>query len=153
MARNRISGKTLTMTVGSESYECDLISAVLTRAEASDTADTVKTFCEQSSSASTLVWNLTVTAVQSTDTAAGSDGESLHTLIWDAAATSGGDTFACILKPHGNESPSVEQPHYNFTVKVDEGAYPDLGGEGGPDAFTFEYTFEVDGAVTRDTTP
>ena len=150
MARTRIYGKTIDVTVGGVSYRCDLTSAVLTRSEESgDQTDNVATFCDSTSGSTRQVWNFNTTALQSTDSDSATDGESLHTLTWDAAANSGGEQFAIVFIPFNNETPSADQPHYEFTVQVDEGAYPDLGGPQGGDAFTWDYTYVVDGDVTK----
>lgn len=155
MARTRIVGKTLSLSVGGQEYNCDITKAELVRQDADTTdSDSVVTFCDAAAGTSaTQEWHLVVTAVQSTDTAGGSNGDSLHTLIWDAADTTGGDEFAFILAPHGNAAPTAEQPHYTGTVVVAEGAYPSLGGEAGSNSFVFEYDFVVkNNTVTKDVT-
>ena len=151
MARSRIFAKNVKITYGSDELQCDTVSAVLTRADGEgDETDNTKTFCDPLSGANARVWNLNVTALQSTDNDTAADGESLWTAIWDAAETTGGGTFAVVLAPHGNlGSATPLQPNFTFDVKVDEGAFPDLGGSAGGDAFTFDYTFLVDGDVTR----
>ena len=92
MARTRIVGKGLTFKFGSADFKCDLISAVLERGEAPNTgSDTVVTFCDAAASATGQVWTLNIEAVQSTDSASATDGQSLHSLIWETAAATGGD--------------------------------------------------------------
>lgn len=151
MARTRINGKSLKLQIDSNEYNIDVTSASLVRDASTDTADNVVTFADAAAGVdNTDVWYLDVTAVQSTDDATATDGISLHTAIWDAAATTGGDTFAFVLAPHGNATASALQPHYTGTVKVSEGAFPPVGGDAGS-TFTFDYRFEVSGAVTKAT--
>ena len=152
MARTRIYAKNVKITYEGHELHCDHTSAVLTRADGEgDETDNTKTFCDPLSGANARVWNFNVSAIQSTDTSAVTpEGESLWTAIWDAAETSGGGTFDVVIAPHGNlGAPTVDQPEFTFTVQVDEGGFPDLGGAAGGDAFTFDYTFLVNGAVTK----
>ena len=144
MARTRIKGKGLSFEFGGEAFECDLVSAVLERGDAPDTGtDGVVTFCDANASSGGQVWTLSIEAVQSTDTSAATDGQSLHTLIWDTAATAGGGDIAFVFKPHGNAAASVEQPHYTGSVTVPAGGYPSIGGSAGDNSFTWSYQFAV----------
>ena len=153
MARTRIKGKGLSFEFGGEAFECDLVSAVLERGDAPDTGtDGVVTFCDANASSGGQVWTLSIEAVQSTDTSAATDGQSLHTLIWDTAATAGGGDIAFVFKPHGNAAASVEQPHYTGSVTVPAGGYPAVGGSAGDSSFTWSYQFAVlNNTVTRKT--
>ena len=151
MARTRIKGKGLVFQLNSKAYECDLVSAVLEKVDKPNTGtDSVVTFCDASTSAGGQVWQLTIEAVQSTDTSAGTDGESLHTLIWDSAATTGGAKIPFVFMPHGNSTATAEQPHFTGTAVVEQGAYPALGGTAGDSSFTWSYEFLLDpDVVTR----
>ena len=149
MPRTRIKGKGLVFEFDNEPFECDLTSAVLLR-EAADTAtaDTVTTFCDATTSSDGNVWKLTIEAVQSTDDGATTALKSLHTLVWDTAVAGGEIDFT--FQPHGNATATVSEPHYTGTVTVDAGAYPEVGGSAGNDAFTWSYTFTVkDNTVTK----
>jgi hypothetical protein len=149
MPRTRIKGKGLTFDIESVAYECDLISAVLTRESAdNNTADGVLTFCDVTTASDGQVWKLNIEAVQSTDQGTGAD-KSLHTLIWEAAVA--GDTIPFIFRPHGNATPTAGQPHFTGSVVVDAGSYPEVGGAAGNDSFTWSYSFAVlDNTVVRD---
>jgi hypothetical protein len=151
MARTRIRGKQVKFTLNGHDYECDLVSAVLEKVDApSSGTDTVTTFCDASTSAGGQVWQLSIEAVQSTDTSAATDGESLHTLIWDSAATAGGAKIPFVFMTHGNATASAEQPHFTGTAVVEAGAYPAVGGTAGENSFTWTYEFYLDpDVVTR----
>lgn len=159
MSRTRIKGKGLTFEFGTPAvaYECDLVSAVLSRGDAPNTGtDTVVTFCDASTSSGGQVWLLDIEAVQSTDVSAGTGPtavtDSLHTLIWNEAAKVGGGEVPFIFKPHGNETATAAQPHFKGTVLVPAGGYPSIGGSAGDSSFTWTYQFSVkDNLVTRDT--
>jgi len=150
MARTRLKGKGITFTYGLVEYQCDLTSVVLEKASAPDNSsvDGTVTFCDVDAGAdSGNIWQMNITAVQSTDN---SPEKSLHMLIWDLAGSLGGGELDFVFAPHGNADPTVEQPHFTGTVVVDAGAYPSLGGEAGSDSWTFDYTFVVkDDVVNR----
>ena len=149
MARTRIKGKGLVFEFDGEPFECDLISATLLR-EAADTAtaDAVTTFCDASTTTDGNVWKLSVEAVQSTDDGATTADKSLHTLVWDAAVSGGELDFT--FQPHGNAVATATQPHYTGTATIDAGAFPEVGGSAGNDAFIWSYTFSVkDNTVTK----
>ncbi len=141
MARTRIKGKGLTFLVAGVEYKCDLTSAELVR-EAADnnTADSVLTFCDVDNASDGNVWKLNIEAIQSTDQGSGS-AKSLHTLVWETAATGG--TLAFIYKPLGNVTATASMPHYSGSVDVAAGAYPPIGGEAGNDALKWDYSFVV----------
>jgi len=144
MARTRIKGKNLTITVNGEEFQCDLTSAVLQKDSAeSGQEDTVQTFCEAGTSAAGQVWYMDTTAIQSTDTATNDDGQSLWRLVWDSASTQGGAELPFVFAPYSNETPSADQPHFTGTLIVDEGAYPAIGGDAGVSTFTWTYRFLV----------
>ena len=146
MARTRIYGKGLTFSFEDVEYKCDLTSAVLTKDSADQGAtDSTLTFCDVAGASTGTVWYLNISAIQSTDKVAEA---SLHTLVWDTAVLGGELDF--VFAPHGNETASVNEPHYTGTVVVDQGGYPDIGGDAGENAFTWDYSFVVkDNAVTK----
>ena len=145
MARTRIKGKGLSFEFGGEAFECDLVSAVLERGDAPDTGtDGVVTFCDAATSSGGQVWTLSIEAIQSTDTSANAtDGQSLHTLIWNSAAATGGGDITFVFKPHGNAAATPEQPHYTGEVNIPAGGYPSIGGSAGDNSFTWSYQFAV----------
>lgn len=168
MARNRIKGKGLTFEFGTPAvkYECDLISAVLERVDQQSGGgqDGVITFCDAAASAGGQVWVLNIEAVQSTDVTAAATGtvgnpgyvpaqtDSLHTVVWNAAATTGGMDIPFVFAPYGNATPTPAQPHFTGTVHVEQGAFPSIGGSAGDNSFTWTYQFNLNpNVVTRKT--
>lgn len=154
MARTRIKGKNISFTFGLEEYKCDLVSAVLSKDDAdAATSDSVVTFCDAEGSAGGQVWFLDIEAIQSTDVDGApnvDDIESLHTLVWNAAATAGGMDVAFQFAPYGNDTPSTHQPFFTGSVTIEQGAYPSLGGSAGDNSFTWTYRFTVkDNVVNR----
>lgn len=82
---------------------------------------------------------LTITAMQSTDTA------SFWRMVW-ANALEKNVPFA--LAPHGNLTPSATQPHITGTVDI--GVRPKIGGQADPKKpydFEVEWTAKVDKAL------
>jgi len=150
MARTRIVGKGLTFKFGAADFKCDLISAVLERGDAPDGGtDSVVTFCDAAASSGGQVWKLGIEAVQSTDSASATDGQSLHTLIWDTAAGGGGDV-AFEFAPFGNATATADQPHYTGSIVVPAGGYPSVGGSAGDNSFTWSAEWLVkDNSVTK----
>lgn len=159
MARTRIKGKGLTFSFGNPAvkYECDLVSAVLSQTDQTEGAtDTVKTFCDANSSAGGKVWVLDIEAIQSTDVSGGTGptatSDSLHTLVWNAAAKSGGEEIPFEFAPYGNATATPAQPHFTGIAVVPQGGFPAIGGSAGDNSFTWTYQFVVkDGNVTRKT--
>lgn len=146
MARTRIYGKGLTFEFEGVEYKCDLTSAVLTKDSADQGAtDSTLTFCDVAGASTGNVWYLNISAIQSTDSVT---EKSLHTLVWDTAILGGELDFT--FAPHGNEDATVNEPHYTGMVVVDAGGYPDIGGDAGENAFTWDYSFVVkDNVVTK----
>ncbi len=154
MARTRIKGKNISFTFGLEEYKCDLVSAVLSKDDAdAATSDSVVTFCDAEASAGGQVWYLDIEAIQSTDVDGSpdpADVESLHTLVWNAAATAGGMVVPFQFSPYGNATPTAEQPFFTGSVTIEQGAYPSIGGSAGDNSFTWDYRFTVsDNLVPR----
>jgi hypothetical protein len=72
------------------------------------------------------------------DTAAAS----LHSELW----ANPGATVTLTFAPHGNATPSAEQPHFTATGYAE--TVPDLGGAAG-EFFVYDITFILDGKPTR----
>lgn len=133
----RIKGVALALKFGSPAvdYWCDVTAATITN----DEGDTdVITFCDAAEGGGRQYF-LNMTAIQSTD----ADG--LWRYTWEHSGEVVGFTYA----PHGNELPTVEQPHFIGTVKI--GPRPTIGGEAGTaNTFTFETVWEIEGVPTLD---
>tara|TARA_R110000822_G_scaffold123979_1_gene258490 strand:+ start:5065 stop:5484 length:420 start_codon:yes stop_codon:yes gene_type:complete len=123
MGSTRIKGAALQLTVGATDYWADVTSVTLNNEEA---AAGVTTF-EDASLGGARQFYLEGTAIQSTAAA------SFWSYLWENT----GDTVAYVYAPHGNDTPSVTEPHFSGTVKVP--AKPAVGGEAG---VTVEYTFD-----------
>lgn len=147
MARTRLKGKGITFTYDGVEYQCDLTSVVLEKASADQGAtDGTVTFCDVgSATAAGNVWQMNITAIQSTDYSA---EKALQMLLWDLAKDGG--EMAFVFAPNGNEVPTQNQPHFTGAVEVPQGGYPSIGGDAGEDTWTFDYTFVVkDDVVNR----
>ena len=79
------------------------------------------------------------TAIQSTDS------DSFWMMVWENT----GEEVPFTIAPHGNETATAEQPHFIGTVKI--GPKPELGGDAGTGAFTFDFEWNVLNAPTIDT--
>ena len=148
MARTRMKGKGITFSYNGTQYECDLTSVVLEKASAdTDTTDGTQTFCDVTNgSASGDVWKMNISALQSTDY---TTEKALHALIWDLAAAAGGGEMAFEFAPHGNATPTHDQPHFTGSVIVKAGGYPSVGGDAGESSWTFDYEFVVKNDVVN----
>lgn len=158
MARSRIKGKNISFLFDTEEYKCDLTSAVLSKDDAdAATSDSIITFCDAEGSAGGQVWFLDIEAIQSCDVDGvpeADDVESLHTLVWNAAATNGGMVVPFNFAPYGNTTPTAAQPFFTGSVTIEQGAYPSLGGSAGDNSFTWSYRFTVtDNIVNRVSSP
>lgn len=133
----RIKGTKLALTLGSPGtdYWADITSYLLTNEEADSD---VVTFADASEGGARQ-YKLTGSAIQSTEAAS----------FWRYAWESTGEEVAFTLAPHGNAEASAAQPHFVGTVKI--GPKPDIGGEAGNSAFTFDFEWEVVGTPTMDT--
>lgn len=102
------------------------------RVEADD-ADSAFTSFADAAAGGAKDWFLRGVAVQ--DLAAAS----LWRKIWSSAGT----TVAVLVKPYGNATASVSQPHYsgNVTIKVPNGVV--IGGEADPNT-SARFTWEID---------
>lgn len=135
---NRIRGRQLLLEVGTPALNvwADTTSAVLDNEDADE--DTV-TFKDASEPGGAVTEYLEIAGIQSTDT------ESFWTWLWDHA----GDEVPFTYAPHGNETPTANQPHFIGTVRI--GPRPTLGGEAGRDnTYTFETRWDVIGRSTKD---
>ena len=147
MARTRMKGKGITFTYEGTNYECDLTSVVLEKSAGdTDATDGTQTFCDVGTAAAGGdIWKMNITALQSTDY---TPEKALHALVWDLAKVGG--EMAFVFAPHGNDTPTQNQPHFTGSVLVKEGAYPSVGGDAGENSWTFDYEFTVkDDVVNR----
>lgn len=91
-------------------------------------------------------YTLDFTAVQ--DHATGS--------IWDTVWENAGETVAFLMRPYGNDVPSVSQPHYSGNVTVQEPDGDFIGGEANSSTsarFTIECSWPLEGKPTKITAP
>lgn len=82
-------------------------------------------------------------AIQSTQTAA------FWRYVWE---NSGETAVPYTVAPHGNATPTADQPHFVGTLTI--GPKPTIGGEAdtsATSAFQFDYEFRIDGEPTMDT--
>ena len=127
--RTRLRGATLSIEVDDEEHNLDTTSVTITNEEAEDD---VVTFADLAEGAG-RDWFLDIVALQSTD------AQSLWTFNWDNS----GDTVAVTVAPHGNETPTDDQPHFHCP-EVEVGPPPDLGGEAGREnTWTYENQWRI----------
>lgn len=141
MGSIRIKGTKLGLKLGSDAaakdFWADITSYKLAPADRADKGS-LTTF-EDASAGDGKGYKLTFTAAQSTS----------KTSLWHFAWDNVGEQVAATLAPHGNATPSVEQPHFIFTVEI--GQRPDLGGDAGSaNEFSFDAEWEVVGSVVLD---
>ena len=126
----RITGKSLRLTIGDVDYQANVSSYSL---ESEDADDSALTFYDASLGGA-RDWTLKLTALQSTDP------NSLWRWIWEHA----GEEISYTIAPHGNETPTSDQPH--LTGRCIVPAKPNLGGDAGKgNVFTFESEFSCVG--------
>lgn len=132
----RIKGTKLKLEIGTPAvdYWADLSNYKLFNDEAE--AD-VTTFADAAAGGGRQ-HKLSGTAVQSTDTA------SFWRMVWEHS----GDEVPFTIAPHGNAVATATQPHFVGTVTI--GAKPDLGGDAGTGAFTFDFEWLVEGEPVLD---
>lgn len=131
-ASRRIKGRALYLTIDGTDLAMDVKEAVL-NFEDRDTGDI--TFAEAAEGGD--IGKLTVTGIQSTDTA------SLWRTIW----TKRGQVVPFALAPHGNATPTATEPHITGTVTI--GPRPSIGGAADPRA-TYDFSVEWDAEVDAD---
>jgi hypothetical protein len=135
MAATKFKGKNLSLTIGGTEFNADITSVVI---ESDDADDDVTTFADLAAGGA-RAWTMTVEAVSDYS------GSSLWGYLWENA---GDDGVAYVLKPYGNATPTVSQPH--FTGTLDIGSKPNIGGTAN-ETFTFEYALDLTDAPTRAT--
>lgn len=133
----RIIGNALTLKLANTDFWSDF--AEYSLEPTSSDKDTL-TFADAASGV-TSKWVLKGKAIQSTAPA------SLWSKVWEASGT----TVDFTLAPHGNDTPSAQQPH--FTGKVKIGPKPPIGTAAGEEkGATFDFEWEVEGEPTKKTT-
>ena len=148
MARTRIYAKNVVFFVDGKEQQCDVTSLVLQKDSPPDNAavDGTQTFCDLNSGSVDQVWVCNITAIQSGDVT----DLSLYSAVWKLAEDGGGDV-AFIVKPYGNDTASLDEPHYKGTFTVAAGQFPQVGGEASESAWTWSDSYLVkDNVVTRD---
>jgi hypothetical protein len=127
----RIKGRNLILTLDGDDYAVDASSITLTN---EDKDGEVRTFADVTPPKQ---WFFEIDGIQSTD------DDSLWDWLWD---NDGGEDIEFIFKPHGNENPSVSQPHFTGTVEVK--GKPPIGGAADT---TFVFSYRLD--LTPNTEP
>ena len=148
MARTRIYAKNVLFFVDGIEQQCDVTSLVLQKDSPPDNAavDGTQTFCDLNSGSVDNVWVCNITAIQSGDVT----DLSLYSAVWKLAENGGGDV-AFIVKPYGNDTATLDEPHYTGTFTVAAGQFPQVGGEASESAWTWSDSYLVkDDKVTRD---
>ena len=148
MARTRIYAKNVVFFVDGKEQQCDVTSLVLQKDSPPDNAavDGTQTFCDLNAGSVDNVWVANITAIQSGDVT----DLSLYSAVWKLAEDGGGDV-AFIVKPYGNDTASLDEPHYKGTFTVAAGQFPQVGGEASESAWTWSDSYLVkDNVVTRD---
>jgi hypothetical protein len=132
----RIKGTKLKLTLGSPGTDffADLTTWKVTN---TDAKSDVTTF-EDAAAGGAKEFHLTGSAVQST----ASDS------FWRYAWANTGEDVAFTVAPHGNAEASADQPHVIGTVTI--GAKPDLGGDAGTGAYTFDFDWVIIGTPMLD---
>lgn len=111
----RLGTRSLTLTIGGTDYTAEVSKAVITSGE-SDSDFT--TFADAASGGS-REYRLEITAAQ--DLAASS--------FWTQVFSNTGNTVAFLLKPYGNATPTVTQPHVQGNCILSEPDGDFIGGE------------------------
>jgi len=148
VARTRIYAKNVVFFVDGKEQQCDVTSLVLQKDSPPDNAavDGTQTFCDLNSGSVDNVWVCNITAIQSGDVT----DLSLYSAVWKLAENGGGDV-AFIVKPYGNDTATLDEPHYKGTFTVAAGQFPQVGGEASESAWTWSDSYLVkDNVVTRD---
>lgn len=124
-----IGTRLLQITIDAVERNVELATAEVTSAE---TDADFQTFADAAAGGG-RDYKLHIVAVQ--DAAAAT----LWSLVFDEAGTS----VPCVLKPYGNASPTVSQPHFTFNAVVTEPDGAFLGGEADKST-TARMTFEAE---------
>lgn len=128
----------LKITIGGTEYDAQVSKAVIVSGEADSDFETFA----DAAAGGAREYRLEGTAVQ--DPATGT----LWDKIWSAAGTS----VACVLKPFGNATPTVGEPHYTFNATVTEPDGDFLGGEADKSTtarFTVDFSWVLDAKPTK----
>lgn len=128
----------LTLSIGGSDYTAQVSKTVIT----SNPADSDFTTFAQAATGGGREYRLEFTAVQDLAT----------TTLWDKVWTVPGTTVAGLLKPYGNASASVSQPHYTFNATVTEPDGDFIGGEADASTtsrMTFECSWVLDAKPTK----
>jgi hypothetical protein len=125
--------RALVLTVGGTDYTAQVSKVSITSAE---TDSDFTTFADAAAGGA-RDYKLEFTGVQ--DTATGT--------LWDKVWASAGTSVAYILKPSGNATATVAQPHYSGNAIITEPDGDLLGGEADASA-TARFTFECAWALT-----
>lgn len=131
----RISGKTLSLLIGTKEFMADATNVVMTW----DDADSGTVTFADAAAGGKFQATLSGTGIQSTT------ASSLWSYVWDNV----GATVAFKFAPNGNTTASADQPI--FTGNVTVGKRPDLGGDAqiSGDDWTFDFEWIVQGDVTK----
>lgn len=125
----RITGRLLTLTVDGEDKASEVSRAIVTSGE----ADSDFISFADAAAGGGREYKLALTMAQ--DTGAGS--------LWTEIFDNVGDQVPFTIAPHGNTTPSVEEPHYEGTAVVSEPDGDWIGGEANPST-TAVLTTEVE---------
>ena len=110
-----LTGRSLKISVAATDYEAQVFEATV---DADDADDSNVTFAEAAAGGGR---DYTLKIVLTQDMAA----TTLWSKIWDSAGTDA----PVVLKPYGNASPSVSQPHFTMTATIKEPNGTLIGGE------------------------
>jgi len=125
--------RSLTVSIGGTDYTTQVSKAVVTSGESD--SDFV-TFTDAAAGGS-REYRLEFTGVQDLNT----------TTLWDKVFTAAGTTAAVLIKPYGNATASVTQPHISGTVTITEPDGDFIGGEADAST-TARMTFECSWVFT-----
>lgn len=129
----RIGTRLLTLSIGGTDVTAQCSTAEITSEE---TDSDFVSFADAAAGGG-RTYKLHIVAVQ--DAATGT--------VWDKVWSAAGTTVAYILKPYGNATASVSQPHYTGSAVITEPDGVLVGGEA--DASTTNvFTFEVEWTLT-----
>ena len=141
MGSTRIRGGKIALTFGSgasaEDYWADATNVVL---ENEESESDVVTFEDAENEDGARQFFFTLAAIQSTQTG------SFWRYLWENT----GEVVPFTFAPHGNETPTADQPHFLGTCRI--GPKPSIGGEAGrTNTHTFETRLDVETGPTMDT--
>lgn len=129
----RITGRLLTLDVDGSNKASEVSRCIVTSGE----ADSDFVSFADAAAGGGREYKLALTMAQ--DTAAGS--------LWSEIFDNVGDTVPFTIAPHGNETPSTEQPHFEGSAVISEPDGDWIGGEANPST-TAVLTTEVEWSLT-----